>query len=302
VDLKNQEFIKELFEHNGLSVTALNNYLECPWKYFYTNLLRIPRAKVKHQMYGTAIHAALKDFFDKGITSTGSGNNNLFSERVRESKSYDKDFLLSQFEYYLKNEPLREADLEESLTRGRVTLGGYYDAHHSGWIKNIINEMNITGILLTPEIRLTGKIDKVEILDENQNFYSPSLSRGYLNVNVVDYKTGRPKTRGEIEGATKNSNGDIKRQLVFYNLLLNNYSPSPSNGCHYKMVSGDIDFVEPDEKGRYRKERFIIAPAEVAALEEQIKKVSAEILSAAFWGRRCKEKECEFCALREMIV
>ena len=94
--------------------------------------------------------------------------------------------------------------------------------------------------MLTPEIRLTGKIDKIELLNDGE-------------ANVVDYKTGHPKTQGEIEGSTKNSNGDIKRQLVFYNLLLNKYE----NG-RYKMISGDIDFVEPDDKGKYHKERFFI--------------------------------------------
>ena len=138
--------------------------------------------------------------------------------------------------------------------------------------------------MLTLEIRLTGNIDKIELLNDKE-------------VNVVDYKTGRPKTKGEIEGATKSSNGDIKRQLIFYNLLLNKFE----NG-RYRMVSGDIDFVEPDEKGRYKKERLVIAPEEVSALEKQIKEVSAEILSAAFWGKRCGEKDCEFCPLREMMA
>ncbi len=282
VDLRAKEIIKELFDHNGFSVTALNNYLNCPWKYFYTNLLRIPRAKVKHQMYGTAIHAALKDFFD--------------SIRHCEEKSamtkqslYNKDFLLARFEYHLKNEPLREADYADCLLKGQKTLSGYFDAYRTSWVNKVINELNITGILLVPEIRLTGKIDKLEL-------YPSSEAEKHNAVNVVDYKTGHAKSRGEIEGATKNSNGDIKRQLVFYNLLLNRFDAGK-----YKMVSGDIDFVEPDEKGRYHKERFVVAPEEVAALEEQIKKVVDEIFSVSFWDNRCEEKDCEFCALREMM-
>ena len=46
--IKDKEFIKDLFTKNGLSVTGLNNYLRCPWQYFYTNLLRIPKAKDKY--------------------------------------------------------------------------------------------------------------------------------------------------------------------------------------------------------------------------------------------------------------
>jgi DNA helicase-2/ATP-dependent DNA helicase PcrA len=56
-------------------------------------------------------------------------------------------------------------------------------------------------------------------------------------VNVVDYKTGKPKTRNELMGETKNANGDYYRQLVFYKLLLKYW-----NDGKYNMQSGIIDF------------------------------------------------------------
>lgn len=268
VDIKNKEFIGEIFLRNGLAVTALNNYLECPWKYFYTNLLRIPKAPSKHQMYGIAVHNALKDFF------------NSFKERTPE-----KELLLNKFRHYLNLQPLNERDLSDSLKKGLRVLDGYYENYHTAWRTHALTEFNISGILLTPEIRLTGKIDKIEILE------------GGPQVNVVDYKTGKPKTRGEIEGSTKNSNGDMKRQLVFYNLLLDRFE----NG-KFKMVGGDIDFIEPDEKGRYKKEGFIIQKEEITELEELLKKVSSEILNLEFWDKTCSEKDCKFCALRVMMA
>lgn len=268
VDIKNKEFIREIFVHNGLAVTALNNYLECPWKYFYTNLLRIPKAQSKHQMYGIAVHNALKDFFD------------AFKERTPE-----KEFLLGKFRHYLNLQPLDEKDLSESLEKGLKALNGYYENYHAVWRTHALTEFNISGILLTPEIRLTGKIDKIEILNDAKE------------VNVVDYKTGKPKTRGEIEGSTKSSNGDMKRQLVFYNLLLDRFE----NG-KFKMVGGDIDFIEPDEKGRYKKEGFVVMKEEISELEELIKKVAGEILNLEFWDKTCEEEDCEFCGLRAMMA
>jgi len=59
-----KEFVRELFLERGLAVTALNNYLKCPWEYFYVNLLRIPQAQKKYMTFGTAVHEALKDFFN----------------------------------------------------------------------------------------------------------------------------------------------------------------------------------------------------------------------------------------------
>lgn len=268
-DIKDKEFIKELFMQRGFSVTALNNYLRCPWSYFYTNLLRIPKAATKHELYGTAVHNALKDFFG------------TFKERTP-----DKQFLIDKFAFYLNREPLQEKDFEESLEKGKKALGGYYETYKNAFTVPIATEFNIAGIMLTPEVRLTGKIDKIELIGAGNG------------VNVVDYKTGKPKTRGEIEGSTQNSNGDIKRQLIFYNLLLNKYE----NGKKFKMVSGDIDFIEPDDKGRYKKEKFSINPEETEELEKLILKTTGEILSLSFWDKNCEEKDCEFCDLRKMMI
>lgn len=267
VDIKDKEYIKELFLRNGFSVTALNNYLECPWKYFYTNLLRIPKAPSKHQMYGIAIHGALKDLFD--------------AMRERE---VGKQFLLDKFTYYLNRQPLVTTEYDESLAKGLHALSGYYDTYHTAWRMNTLTEFAVNGIMLTPEIRLTGKIDKIEFIGAGNE------------VNVVDYKTGKPKSRNEIEGNTQNSEGNIKRQLVFYKLLLDRYEEGK-----YRMVSGDIDFIEPNEKGVYRREMFEVISEEVNVLEAEIKRVGQEIIDGIFWEKRCNEQKCEYCALRDMM-
>lgn len=264
-NLKEKEFIREIFTRNGLSVSALNNYLKCPWNYFYTNLIRIPKAKTKHAMYGTAVHNALKDFFE-----------NL------KDRDLTKQFLLEKFLFYLNHEAISAADFEESRAKGDRALSGYYDAYYALWPRQTIVEKNINGVMLTPEIRLTGKIDKLEFVGAG------------IEVNVVDYKTSKPKTRGEIEGFVKSSDGGIKRQLVFYNILLNRFE----EGKKYGMVSADVDFIEPDDKGRYHKERFEVTQTEIVGLEELARKTGEEILNLEFWDRTCGDKDCEFCALR----
>ena len=265
VSTYDKEFVRATFLRQGLSVTALNNYLACPWRYFYLNLLRVPRARVLHQMYGIAVHAALRDLF----TSPKLAILNVAN-------------FLDRFERYLANQPIEAGGFEPALKRGREALRGWYSAYASTWRADVLTELRIRGVMLG-ETRLTGVIDKLEFLDD----------RG--QVNVVDYKTGRPKSRNEIEGGTKNSTGDFKRQLVFYNLLLNRFQ-----GVRYKMASGEIDFVEPDARGRYHKERFEISPDEVRALEKLIARTAEEILNLKFWDARCDDEVCEHCELRAM--
>jgi len=271
--IQDKEFLNELFLEQGMSVTALNNYLKCPWSYFYSSLLRIPKPPNKHLLFGNAIHLTLKYYFDKL----------LGGEDIGESK------LLILFGDNIAREPFNEADLDEARKKGESALSGYYKHYKSTWNQNIVNEFKITVLLPVdvPEIgrlKLRGDLDKMEFVSESE-------------VNVVDYKSGKPKSRNVIEGKTKSSGGDYKRQLVFYNLLLDLYE-----GGKFHMVSGDVDFVEPDPRGKFRKEQFIISNDEVEDLKEIIGKTAEEIINLSFWDKRCDNKKCEYCILREMMT
>ncbi|HUC88577.1 MAG TPA: ATP-dependent DNA helicase [Candidatus Paceibacterota bacterium] len=266
-NLKDKDFVRDLFLKNGLSVSALNNYLSCPWKYFYRNLIRIPTAPEKYLSYGTAIHAALQEFFS-----------------MWKEEDIGKEFLIKNFIMALGRQPIAETEYKELLEKGSHSLSGWYDAYNGLWERNTESEFRINGVILSPEIRLTGVLDKVEFIGGNA-------------VNVVDYKTGKPKTRNELLGKTKNANGDYHRQLVFYRLLLNNYGDGK-----YDMKSGTIDFIEPGDNGKYHKEVFEINDKDVEELKLVIYRVADEILSLSFWDKRCDDKECEFCHLRDMIA
>ena len=277
VDIRDKEYIKELFMRNGLSATALNNYLTCPWRYFYSNLLRIPGAPEKHQMFGTAVHNALQDFF------------NALAER-----GADKQFLIDKFVYHLGHQSLTGRDFEDAKKKGITALEGWYDTYHQIWRGNVLTEYAVSDVMMTPEIRLTGKIDKMEFIDTGKA------------VNVVDYKTGKPKSRNQIEGVAKDDEmegddeiktegGGIKRQLVFYKILLDRQGK-------YDMVSADVDFIEPMQSGKYKKEMFEVTPEEIVKLEKEIIRVGSEIIEGAFWDKRCDDQECEYCALRDLMT
>ncbi len=274
-DIKDKDYLRNIFFEQGLSVTAINNYIDCPWNYFFNNLVRLPKSQSKHQMYGTAVHAALRHFFDK----------------YKNEEDMSRKEFLNLFRNYLAKQPLSDLDFEESLEKGRKSLGGYYDFYKGKWIRSIINEFNIGGIFLPIEktergkdsILLKGKLDKLEIDEDGK-------------VNVVDYKTSKSKSRNEIEGKTKNSKGDNMRQLVFYKLLLDNYEKGK-----YEMISGEIDFTEPDNAGKYHKEKFSIFKSDVEKLENQIKEIVKEISTFSFWDKKCDDKKCEYCELRGMI-
>lgn len=265
---KEEEFVKSLFTERGLSVTALNNYLTCPWKYFYNNLIRIPKAMTKTQMYGIAVHGALKDFFD-------TRRNNV---------SVNAEFLIKRFRLHLERQPIALREFEVVFAKGSGVLTSYHERYAGEWSYKTISEYNVPGIELAEGIKITGKLDKLE------------LQSNASDVIVVDYKVKQPESRNWIEGKTANSTGDYKRQLVFYKLLLN-LKP----GARQRMMAGVIDFVEPNERGIFKKESFEITEGETLELKAEIVRVADEILNLKFWDVRCGEKSCEYCRLRDMM-
>ena len=266
-EIKDKEFLNSLFETQGLSATALGNYLSCPWKYFYVNLIRIPEAFNKHLMYGNAMHETLRNYFDQ----------------INKGEDKGKDYLVARFEQELNRQPIQKNDYEEALAKGKKALQSYYDNYYKSWIKRTLNEQKVAGIELAGGVLINGKLDKIEFLGEGNE------------VNVVDYKTGKPRSRNIIEGNTKSSDGNYKRQLVFYNLLLDKANK-------FKMISGEIDFVESDEKGKFHKEKFLIDPIEVLELEKEIIHVAEEIKNLAFWDMYCDDADCRYCELRKELV
>jgi DNA helicase II / ATP-dependent DNA helicase PcrA len=255
----NRDYLQKLFMEQGLSVTHLNNYIKCPWEYFFVNLIRVPKAQSKHQMYGTAVHYTLKTFFDK----------------YRIEEDMKRDEMLRLFEFNLNKMPLPPRELEETLEKGRESLGGYYDQYKNTWPRRLLNEYNVKGVHLeTPigEVLLKGNLDKIEFIDDSK-------------VHVVDYKTGKPKSKIDE---------NYQRQLVFYKLILDLEKK-------YEMVSGELDFVEPDDKGKFKKFRYEVSDIEIKNLVETVKKVSEEIYNLSFWNTTCEEKDCEYCALAKHL-
>lgn len=261
-NLDEKAYLNKIFLDRGMSVTDLNNYLSCTLKYFYQNLLRLTQVQDKHLLYGTAVHATLKEFFDQ----------------YRDDVKWKEEKLLARFKYHLEKQPFSPSDLTASLAKGEKALSGYLKWYKNNWPNRIVNEFGVRGVFLG-EIKLNGKIDKLELGENGET-------------RVVDYKTGKPKTRNHIMGLTKSlGSGDYIRQLIFYKLLLENFDQK------YHVTSGLIDFIEPDEKGRYKQEEFALSASDVADLSEQIRQVHSEILSLEFLNQGCGEKDCEWCHL-----
>jgi DNA helicase II / ATP-dependent DNA helicase PcrA len=138
-------------------------------------------------------------------------------------------------------------------------------------------ERNIRGIVVNG-VPLKGKLDKLEFTGKE--------------VNVVDYKSGNidnaiPKMKAPND---KDPNGgDYWRQAVFYKILIDNYEQKD-----WKVISTEFDFIEPDKKGEYRKEKIIINPQDIETVKQQITQVWNKIQARDFYTG-CGKADCHWC-------
>ena len=261
-----EAIIGPILEKFVMNVTALNSYLKCPLGFYYNNFIRIPSAKNEATEFGSAVHYALQVLFEKMI------------ERD------DKEFLLKKdfigfFEFYMARhrESFSKEQFDRRIEYGQEVLSNYYDTYINSFNKIVLIEHNIKNVVVE-NVPLKGKIDKLEFNGKG--------------VNVVDYKSGDPeKGLKKIVGPTeKEPNGnDYWRQAVFYKILIDNKKDKD-----WVVDSTEFDFIEPDKKKKYKKQKVSIQPADIATVMNQIKTTWKKIQNREFYTG-CGKPECNWC-------
>jgi len=265
-----KDFIDRLLEKFVMNVTALNNYLDCPLRFYYSNLIRVPSAKSDAAQFGTAVHEALSDFLNHMM------NNN---------KTYpDKKFLVQRFVYHLNNE--REIFSSESLQRflehGQTILEKYYDKYYNSAPKGdfILTEYPLTKVVVN-NIPLKGFTDKIQFWGND--------------IVITDFKTGsyaKSKARGEFElpgSEKKPQGGNYWRQAVFYKILVDNLP-----GKNWKVLHTQFDFVEPNAKDEFDIEKLLITGEQVETVKSQLTDAWQQIQQHNFYTG-CGKPDCDWC-------
>ncbi|MBL7743932.1 MAG: ATP-dependent helicase [Chitinophagaceae bacterium] len=261
-----EEFISQILDKFVMNVTALNNYLNCPLEFYFKNLIRIPSPKNEATEFGSAVHYALEKLFRK------------MQESGKEQFPPKEEFI-ADFEWYMHRhrESFTKEQFDRRLEYGQEVLNNYYDKYVNAFNKIVAIERNIRNVVVK-EVPLKGKLDKLEFDGKA--------------VNVVDYKTGDPdKAIPKLKGPSDKEpdGGDYWRQAVFYKILVDNYEQKD-----WKVVSTEFDFIEPDKKKNYRKEKVVISPADITTVTQQIINTWQKIQDHDFYTG-CGKEDCHWC-------
>ncbi|HEV7330430.1 MAG TPA: ATP-dependent DNA helicase [Flavisolibacter sp.] len=256
------ELVDRIVQNFGMSASSLNSYLKCPLGFYYQSIVRIPSPRNEAMEFGSAVHHALESLFNK----------------MKKSEAFPlMDDFLQDFTWYMKRhrESFTKEQYERRVEYGREILKNYYNTYVTKWNKIVAVEMNIRNVLLD-DIPLKGKIDKIEFNGKEAT--------------VIDYKTGDPdKCADKLARPGKEPNGgDYWRQAIFYKILLD---LSPKD---WYVTGVEFDFVEPDKKKTYRKEKITISSIDIDIVKQQIRDVWMKIQRKEFYTG-CGKDDCHWC-------
>ena len=271
--LISHEYIRDKFFSTQLSATALNNYFSSPLLYFFRNLVCLPSVQNKTLLHGSILHAALEGYFKKSY------------ER---GEFLSKEELLQIFDVSMDQSRVPYEYFDSIEKSGHDVLSGYYDQYKNDFILDVELEKKIKAVPFVldsgEEILLTGVIDKIVHNKDG-------------TISVVDYKSGKSWSKCD-----KKKKESLRRQVVFYKLLLDSYD----NG-KYKMVTGELDFIEPNsDTHEYEKEIISVNESDVVRIKKEINVFAKDVSTGAFldnviekkWGDSSMD---EYIALLNML-
>ncbi|QEC76378.1 ATP-dependent helicase [Mucilaginibacter ginsenosidivorax] len=265
VELLDKNYINQLLQSYTLSVTHLNNYLDCPLRFYFQCLIRVPSGKSPSATFGQAVHWALNKTY------------RLLKENQDEFLSTEQ--FMNEFKWYMarNRDSFTKDEYKLRLAYGEKILPPYYEQNVGGWNKIAVTEKSIKNIEING-VPIKGNLDKMEFDGKN--------------VTVVDYKTGKVRNaKDKLLRPTFDApmGGDYWRQGVFYKILVDHDRTND-----WEVIDTIFDFVEPVSEGEYYKEKYVISPADIELVTEQITDTYAKIMAHEF-STGCGKKECDWC-------
>ncbi len=267
------DLVQNQYDKTKVSVTLLNNFFECPWKWYFRNFLQLPDVKTESLIFGSAVHKALETV-------------------VKSEQVPDEKIITKIIEDSLVREGLAdERRLRTLIREGTAVVMRYIDTSFSLLSENRTSERSVsTHDPAYPHLTLYGKIDLTEReLDDV--------------VSVTDFKTGSSKTTGVIEKIDDDGRlSQYLRQLAMYSYLIQLAERNTS------VETSRLYFLEADEKDKNRIYQTHITDEYIDLLKRDISDYDQLLKSGEWLNRPCNFKpygtgnqECEHCALAKKI-
>lgn len=177
------------------SFTQLQSYDKCPYQYYVNHILKLPKPGKHFFSFGQTLHVTLQKFFQLRLAATNR-QGTLFNPPPAPTKA---DLLRLYAESWIDDWYQSAADKEAYRQKGYDALTEFWRIHEQNWPRVIGLEQSFR--VRVGGKTLQGKIDRIDELPDG-------------TVRIIDYKTGKTKTRSEL--------GSARYQLLLYQLAAEN--------------------------------------------------------------------------------
>ena len=244
------------------SFTQLKAYQTCPLQYKYAHILRIPVKGKQTFSFGKTMHSTLQKFFEL-VRSQNQASDDLFNSSAKKkaySQVTEKDLLQFYQDSWIDDWYESKASRESYRKKGRAALQEFFRI----WSKEkIVPEYLEKGFnLKIADYTIRGVIDRIDRLPSKK-------------LEIIDYKTGRSKTKKEIDPSTK-------RQLLIYQLAAQEVFGEPAEILTFYYLEDN------------HKLQFIGSEPELDKTRQEIVKIIQQIESKNFEPKP-SEQNCRFC-------
>ena len=211
-----------------LSYSQISSFKDCPRKYEYSYIYKIPGEGSPALSFGISMHNTLKRFYDYlEISEIPS----LFEEKRDDLEMlfsiYDNSFIYSDY--------LSRKHQQQAYEGGKETLKKYYEENGPQFKLPYLSEKSF--VIPMGDYVFSGRFDRVDKLDDG-------------SVEVIDYKTGKVKKQKEV---------DKDLQLSLYALACRdalNLKPSKLT-LYFLSQNEKVESLRSDEQMDKAKSEFI---------------------------------------------
>lgn len=260
------------YDDRKVSVSLLNNFFECPWKWYFRNLLQLPEPKAESLEFGNIVHGSI----DKILKL--------------EKKPKDDEILNIVREEVVKSNFGDDRKQKEFEKTGYNIVSNWVEKRLGDISKNRKNEESISlKDERYPHLNIYGKIDLIEILKDDV-------------VKVTDFKTGNARKKNEIEKIDEEGRMDsYMRQLAMYSYLL-----TENKKWKKEVRESVLEFVQ-EKKETDMFYRTYITDEHINLLVKDIEDYNKLLKSGEWLNRPCHFKSysksssvCEYCKIAEI--
>ncbi|MBY0376760.1 PD-(D/E)XK nuclease family protein, partial [Patescibacteria group bacterium] len=263
--------VSKKYADRYVSVSLLNNFYECTWKWYFSNLLQIPMPVIENFEFGIEVHAVI--------------------DRILKLKDAPKEEVIISI---VKEEVVKSRYGNEAT---KLRMESEIQLIIKRWVEHRLPEIKLgrkTEEPLSvsdkrfPHLKIFGKIDLIENL-------------GPKEVRVTDFKTGSVRKKSDIEKLDEEGrmSGNL-RQLAMYSYLLRE---NPK--WHTDARESRLEFVESRDPKKSFYDRVILS-SDIELLVKDIVDYDVLVKTGEWVDRPCnynsygKNTECEYCKLSEV--